>query len=148
MTGPMPPGWEFIEWLRAHPEIRGQAVNDALSQWLGPVGPGEVEALRFLDWIWPLSWYQVHGIEVGMQYHILGKLAARYIRRMSVETLAGELWEVIEASDNTRPSPGTRPWTYADMARIAARVQRSFERKDAQALATYAAWQAGKADAR
>jgi hypothetical protein len=146
MSGPQP-GWDFIEWLKAHPEVRGQAVYDALSEWLGPWTADDERAWRFFAWIYPLSFYKINGIEHGKQYHILGKLAARYIRRFGVEELANDLWEVIEASDN-RPSPGTRPWTYNDMTRIAARVELSFERKDAQALATYAAWQARKGGSR
>jgi hypothetical protein len=80
---------------------------------------------RIAEWTWPLAYFKIHGIEQGMQWPLLGWLAARYARDFTTDELAGELWEVIEASDQGRPR-----WTYRQIYSCAARAGRFIDRED------------------
>ena len=46
---------------------------------------------------WPLVHYRIHGIPMGQQWDILGRLAARYARMYSTRQLADHLWAVMQA---------------------------------------------------
>src|SRR5437773_1561836 len=87
---------------------------------------------RHFEHEWPLVYFQIHGIEIGKQWAVLGWLAARYARDFSVDELAHELREVVEASDH---SPH-RPWREHQVRDIARRAKRFIERADAQLLAS------------
>ena len=77
---------------------------------------------------WPLAYYKIHGIKQGMQWHVLGWLAARYARTFPTCQLADELWEVVQASPQNPRDPRRR----RQIGDYAARARRFIEREDAK----------------
>jgi hypothetical protein len=82
----------------------------------------------------PLEHYQLHGIEHGLQWHVLGQLAARHARDFSKDELAGQLMAVMDACHQD----GWEPWTRWHAAYIASRAKRFIDGEDAKALETFA----------
>jgi hypothetical protein len=130
---------QFMAWLEAQPrgsvpwEQIAAGINWVLEEW----DPAAVAAMdRHWKWYWPLIYFQTHGVETGRQWAVLGWLACRYARDFTVEGLAHELWEVMEAS----PQDHRRPWRWRHAADIARRAKRFIERADAAELAAVRAW--------
>jgi hypothetical protein len=120
-------GWQIMEaWYRANP--------------LSPAE--EASADRFLAHWRPLAHCKIHGIPVGLQWGGLGELAWEYARDLSTSELAGELWAVVEASEQDM----RRPWKRRQIENIAERAVKNREAADIrwqeQMRAALAAWRA------
>jgi hypothetical protein len=104
--------WEIARaWYKAQPDRLQPEAERAADRWLAHY--------------WPMAHFKIYGIKQGMQYHVLGWLAARYARDFTADELARELWDVVEASGQGRPR-----WTYRQIMATAARAMRFIDRED------------------
>lgn len=142
MTGP----W----WAPDLGECRIQYQVDVCIWWLDNGRPERAASRPFFraaDHFWPLYYLRHKGIPAGLQYHLLGQLAAMYARDFTTSELAAELKAVMEASPQDRRDP----WTWGHARSTAERVKRFIEREDQKqdaAMASFMAWYGGGPAAR
>jgi hypothetical protein len=87
---------------------------------------------EFAAFTLPLVRAQSRGIPMGMQWEVLGWLAARYARMFTTAQLADELWEVVQASPQSHGyGPKEGPWRRYQINDIAQRARRFIDREDA-----------------